>query len=199
MIETAAAANTGTVAAAGDVVARGSRGYRIKWFIMGAAMVAYGWWSLYDGYVKWPRDNQQAVADAKAQGKPVPEKLPHDDWGILLNKLIGISLQPLGMLVLFWAFYSSRGAYRLAGDVLSVPGHPPVPFGAIRAIDQSDWDRKGIARIEYEVDGKAGKLKLDDYIYEREPTDQIYDRILAAVAPAEAEATITSDTTAGSA
>ena len=197
MTETAApvpAESTG--GGSGDIVARASRSYRVKWVIMGLAMLAYGWWSLYDGFVKWPRDNQQAVAEATSAGKPVPEKLPHDHLGIFLNKLIGITLQPLGLFVLFWAFHSSRGEYRLIGETLHVPGHPPVPFDAIRAIDQSKWDRKGIAFIDYEAGGNTGRLKLDDYIYEREPTDQIHDRIIAAVAPAEAQADAPAETPA---
>ena len=47
------------------------------------------------------------------------------------------------------------------------------------------WDRKGIAFVGYEgLDGRPGKLKLDDFIYEREPTDAIFKRIEDYVAPA---------------
>lgn len=183
--ESPAIADSTAAAAAGDIVARGARGYRTKWIIMGIVMIGYGMWSLYDGFVKWPADNQHVIEQAHAANKPVPEKLEHEDLGIFLNKLIGIGLQPLGVFVLFWAFYSSRGEYRLSGQTLRVPGHPPVPFDAIRAIDQSKWDRKGIAYIDYETGGTSGRLKLDDYIYERDPTDQIHERILAAVAPSE--------------
>jgi hypothetical protein len=163
----------------GDIIARASTMYRAKWCVMGFALLAYGWWSLYDGYVKYPRLN----AEAAGRGLTV---LPHGGYDIPLNRLFGFALQPLGAIILAWAFYSSRGQYRLVGDTLHAPGHPPVGFGDIRAIDQSKWDRKGIAIIEYDVNGKTGALKLDDYLYEREPTDQIYDRILAAVAPEDA-------------
>ena len=178
---------------AGEIVAKPDTWYRRKWLLIGLAALGWGWWSLYDGFVKWPRDNQQAVAEATAAGKPVPEKLPHDDLGIFLNKLIGIGLQPLGAFILIWGWYSSRGQYRFSGDTLHVPGHPPVPIDAIRAIDESKWDRKGIAYIDYEVNGTTGRIKLDDYAYQRTPTDQIHDRILAAVAPEEASATTSPD------
>jgi hypothetical protein len=171
----------------GEIVARADTWYRRKWLLIGLAALGWGWWSLYDGFVKWPRDNVQAIEEAKAAGKPVPEKLPHDDLGIFLNKLIGIGLQPLGAFILYWGWHSSRGQYRFTVDTLHVPGHPPVPIDAIRAIDESKWDRKGIAYIDYEVNGATGRIKLDDYAYERTPTDQIHDRILAAVAPEEAQ------------
>lgn len=180
MTETVPAAAPG-----GDIIARPSTSYRLKWALMGLAMLAYGGWSLYDGFINWERENEQAVQQALAAGKPRPEKLPHNELGILLNRMIGVGLQPLGLLVLGWAFYRSRGRYRLSGSTLEAPGHPPVPLEDIREIDKSQWDRKGIAYLRYEVPGAlAGELRrlaLDDYIYEREPTDRILERIEASV------------------
>ena len=174
---------------AGDIVAKPSGWYRAKWALVGVMALAYGWWSLYDGFVKWERENQQAIQGAIDQGKPPPEKLPHNQLGIQLNRLLGIVLQPAGCFLLFWAFYSSRGEYRLSGgSTLHAPGHPPVSLERIREIDKSKWDRKGIAYLTYEVPGPAAgtkRLKLDDYIYEREPTDRILERIEAALLPAE--------------
>jgi len=79
----------------------------------------------------------------------------------------------MAVLVLFWTRYHSRGQYRLDGDVLYVPGHPPVPLGTIGKIDKRRWDRKGIAYIHYELTGgRIGCLRLDDFVYQREPTGQ---------------------------
>ena len=57
----------------------------------------------------------------------------------------------------------------------------------ITAIDKRQWDRKGIAYVDYEVNGTHGRLKLDDFVYEREPTDRIYDAIVQFVQPAESQ------------
>jgi hypothetical protein len=187
MTETATPTTDANSSGGDDIVARPWKRERIKWLVMSLVALGWGWWSLYDGYIGYPRENQRALEEAKRQGRPPPEKLPRTGYDIPLNKIIGFALQPIGLFLLGWTFYRSRGEYRLSGNTLHVPGHPPVPFDAIRAIDQSKWQRKGIAYIDYEIDGKTGRLKLDDYIYEREPTDQIHDRILAAVAPAEAE------------
>jgi hypothetical protein len=175
---------TQTVAPPGDIVAKYSRSYRIKWLVMGFVLAFGAAYFLYDGYVGYPKANEKAKQEAIAQGKPAPERV-HSETDIWLQKVIGYGLIPVSAFVLFWAMHSSRGEYRLANDVLHVPGHPPVPLDAIRAIDQSQWDRKGIAKIDYEVNGVTGTLKIDDYIYEREPTDQIHERILKAVAPPE--------------
>jgi hypothetical protein len=91
---------------------------------------------------------------------------------------------------------STRGEYRLDGDTLHVPGHPPIPLSSIRLIDKAIWERKGIARIEYELgeSGQRNSFKLDDIAYLREPTDQILDRIEAYAASVAAAASATSDT-----
>lgn len=187
MTDPATSATTAAAAPAGDIIARPSTSYRVKWAVMGLGMLAYGWWSLYDGFHKWERDNQQAIEQALAEGRPKPEKLPHNDLGILLNRLIGIALQPLGLFVLCWAFYSSRGRYRLSGGTIEAPGHGAVPLENIREIDKSKWDRKGIAYLRYELPGGLASglrsLKLDDYIYERDPTDRILEHIETTVVP----------------
>ncbi len=119
---------------------------------------------------------------------------PHQDRDIQIQKYLGFSLLPLGIVLGFWFFYSSRGAYRLTGDVLSIPGHPPVPLQAVRDIDKTKWDRKGIAYVDYELpDGTQGSFRLDDFVYERKPTDEIFARIESVWKPAneihEAEVT----------
>ena len=89
-------------------------------------------------------------------------------------------------MILAFALYNSRGQYRLRDEILNVPGHPPVPLDAITSIDKTYWDRKGIVFINYELpNGKAGKVRLDDFIYQRPPTDEIYKRIEAYTGTAE--------------
>jgi hypothetical protein len=177
----------------GDLVAKPDLRFRAKWLLMGFVLLGWGGWSLYDGYVRYPRLNAEAIAEADRQGKPRPEKLPHPGYDIPLNKLIGWSLQPLGLAVVAWTFYRTRGEYRLsddgggAGTTLHAPGHPPVPLDSIRKIDKSKWERKGVAYLEYErpdSPGVTSRLALDNFIYEREPTDEIFRRIRAALTPA---------------
>jgi hypothetical protein len=186
---------TGAAATGDDVVARGDWRYRLKWVGLGLLFLAGAGWFLYDGYVGWPRANAEARQKAEAEGKAAPEKLK-TDLDIRLQKIIGYSLIPLSLFVVFRGLHGTRGVYRLAGDTLHVPGHPPVPFDAIRAIDQSKWKRKGIAYIDYELNGKTARLTLDNYRYEVDPTEEIHNRILAAVAPEEADLPAGSNTAA---
>ena len=139
-------------------------------------LFGYGVWSAYDGYVKMPRDNQAAAARGLRE-------LPHPGYDIPFNRAFGLALPPLSLVLLGWSLYASRGRYELdEDDVLHVPGHPPIPLAAVTAVDRGKWDRKGIAYLDYQpAHGAAGRAKLDDFVYQRQPTDWIFDRVLAAV------------------
>ena len=165
----------------GEIVARAGSYYRNTRYVIAAVVFFMGIWFIRDGYFKWPKENQEV----RAAGKTI---VPHSDSDIRLQRILGIVLPPLSVLLLARWLYISRGEYRLSGQTLYVPGHPPVPFEMITAIDKRQWDRKGIAYIDYEVNGAHGRLKLDDFIYDREPTDQIHDAVVKFVQPAEEQA-----------
>ena len=186
-----------SAAPAGEIVARAGQYYRNTRYIMCAILVGAGLWFAYDGWVGWPKHNRKVAevkrrideadragdtpgaAAARAElGKMSKEKSSSD---ILLQKILGVSLPPLGIGLLAWALYASRGAYRLTGRTLHVPGHPPVTFDQITRIDKRLWDRKGIAYLDYE--GSSNRIKLDDFVYDRKPTDQIFERIEKELAP----------------
>ncbi len=178
----------------GPIVATASGEYRLKRIALVVLLFGYGLYSCYDGFYRYPRDN----AAARARGLTV---MPHPAYDVPFNEIFGLALPPLALLLLARSLYASRGQYRLDGDVLAVPGHPPVPLAAVTSVDRGKWDRKGIAQIDYQLPGgPAGRATLDDFLYQRQPTDWIFDRVLAAVTgPAEAATTQpdVSDPTAG--
>ena len=180
-----------TAAPGQDIVAKASMEYRIKRLLMVVLLVGWGLWSVYDGYYKWPADNQK-IAQLKKEIESLPKEdqkrtekevelrkqKEHTALDIRFNQVLGWTLPPIGLFMLLFVLHNSRGEYRLRGETLSTPGHPPVPFDAIDSVDRSKWDRKGIAYVNYTLlNGTKGRLRLDDFIYEREPTDEIFKRI----------------------
>jgi len=164
----------------GDVVARGAAYYRNARFILAAALMLYGIWSIHDGFYSWPAMNAKEVARDKILG--LDPKPPHSDMDVLFNKVLGCALPPLAGLLIFWTMYNSRGEVRLEGQTLSVPGHPPIPLPSVESIDKQRWERKGIALVSYRLDtGKVGNFKLDDFVYEREGISRIFKRIEKAL------------------
>lgn len=163
------------------IVARAGRYYRNARYLMALICLGMGVWFAYDGWVGYPREN----ARAREQGF---DTVPNNDLAIRIQKELAVGLPLVGVGILAWMLYRSRGEYRLDGQTLHVPGHAPVPLDHIRQIDKSKWDRKGIVHLDYEVPGSTGlrRLTLDDFVYEQKPTDAILERIEAVLLPAEA-------------
>jgi len=135
----------------------------------------------------WPRHN----AEARARGI----KEPHPGFDVPLNQLLGIVLPLAGLALLGHMYRRSRGHYELSGTVVSVPGHRSVPLESIIRIDKRRWERKGIAEIEYDNGDGPRSFVLDDFYYERKPTDQILARIeefakVTSASPQEPQPTV---------
>ena len=189
---------------AGDtvIVAKAATYYRTTRYIMVVLLIGMGGWFGYDGFKGWPSENPkidevngQLAAAQKAGNKELVEKLDanplarkakHSDMDILFQKLLAFVLPTAGLCMLGWALYNSRGEYRLSNGSLSVPGHPAVPLDSIYEIDKQLWDRKGIAYVAYTTAKGKARLRLDDFIYDREPTDQIYEQLAAQVSGRQA-------------
>jgi hypothetical protein len=163
-------ATTAPTSPAGPIVAKAGTYYRVTGLVMGLVMFVFGVLSVRDGFYKWPEQTQQEVARG--------QKPSHNHLSILLNQVLGVVLPPAAIVLVAWRLYNSRGRVSLDQDTLQCPGQPPVPLDAITALDRSLWDRKGIAWVDYQLpSNQTGKIKLDDFTYEREPVDAIYDRI----------------------
>ena len=198
-----------------EIVARAGKSYRWRRYIMVLLLIGGGLWFLYDGYVGWPAHNrrldeaeqmrnQAEAAHDQAKYDAVSHQISrmharYSNSSLFLQKLLGYSLPPLGILFLVRMLYASRGAIRLKDDVITAPGHPAIPFTAIRELDKRQWDRKGIATVKYDADGRTGSLTLDDFVYDQDPIDAIYDRVLKYVSPPAAvtEAPVTSGSEVG--
>jgi len=71
------------------------------------------------------------------------------------------------------------------GSTLTTNRGQRVPFDALRSLDTSRWRTKGIAVVHYEVDGRAGRIVLDDWKYQRSPTTEIFNQVRAFLYPEE--------------
>jgi hypothetical protein len=177
-----------------EIVAEPDAGYRWKHLIMSVLMIAGGLWFAYDGWKKWPEENRridQVQKDkdaAQAAGnsarveelaKELQSMSKHTPMDIGIQKALAFVLPAFGIFWGVWTLKDTRGVYRMTGNTLAVPGHPPVSVDDIRRIDKRKWDKKGIAYLHYEIGQppRAGVLKLDDFAYERKPTDDILDRV----------------------
>jgi hypothetical protein len=182
-----------------EIVARAGTYYRwTRYLISIGLLIGYGSFFVKDGFFTWPQELKRAEY-LKSIGSHA-EVQPHSETDIRLQKILGVTMPALGLSLLIWTLYHSRGEYRLSGHTLHVPGHPPVPLESIVKMDKTLWDKKGIAVIEYALSACEGAadpalavraLELDDFVYDRNPTDAIVERIEQIIAPAEDEAAVT--------
>lgn len=170
----------------GDIVARVDFQYRWRSWAVAIFLLGMGVFCLHDGFIAYPRDN--AAWEKMGDRVDRPARPPHDPAGVLFNQFAGIVCTALGIPFLVWREYRSRGAYRLSGRILHVPGQTPIPFEHIQGLDLTRWDRKGIAILECRDSGKGRQVLLNDMIYDRGPTDRIVKQVeehLAAIDSAE--------------
>ncbi len=187
-----------------QISAKAATYYRMTRYVMVVLLIGMGGWFAYDGFIAWPAENQKIkelnkeLEMAKKEGNTkkfeevnankLTHATVHSDSDIFLQKLLTVGCPALALFMLAWTLYQSRGEYRLSGETLSVPGHPPIKLGEITEIDKALWDRKGIAYVTYTTaDGQSGRLRLDDFIYERNGTDEIFKRVEAYVTGESAE------------
>lgn len=189
-----------TAPPAEPIIAGAARYYRTTRYIMCALIFIFGLYFAYDGWIGYPKQNAQlddvnarmGVAQRNGDDAQIAKLTeerkdlkPHTDMDLFLQKALGFALPPLAIAFLIWSLYNSRGAYKLEDHILSVPGHPPISLDQIRRIDRKLWDRKGVVYFDYELpEGKGtGRIKLDDFVYDRKPTDAIFACIEKSLLP----------------
>ncbi|KAA5540707.1 hypothetical protein FYK55_20165 [Roseiconus nitratireducens] len=157
---------------------------KFLWIFLGC--VAYSLWCLYDGLIAYP--HQLTIAEAY---EALPEEGRREAWQVLAAEKGWPTLTPqksakeisnnigsqffmivLCMLIgvpalLKWM--SGRGAW-VEGDATLIRNHKgqEVPIDAIEKIDKRRWESKGIAKLQYKVDGKSKTFVMDDFKFDRE-------------------------------
>ncbi|HEX8324505.1 MAG TPA: hypothetical protein VF595_11410 [Tepidisphaeraceae bacterium] len=175
------------------IVARAGRYYRNARLVMVLGLLIMGGYFAYDGYKGYPARNAEIARigqELNATPKDSPRWIeleqqqrklgaPKSDTDIGLQKVLGYALPVVALAYLAYFLNKSRGEIRLENDVLTAPGHPPVPLSAVTAVDTRLWKKKGIATLQYAVEGKRGSIVLDDFVYQQTPIDAMYDRVVA--------------------
>lgn len=183
-------ADQNTVAASAEpqpIVARAGSYYRSRRYIMVVAIIGFALFFAYDGWYRYPRNNARIDEVTKAlnetkddeQKKKLDEEMRSlgaktEPFDIFLQKVLALSLPFVAIGYLAFFLRRSRGEVVLNGDVLTVPGHPPVGIDEIRSIDNRKWKKKGIAYFTYASAGQERTITLDDFIYDQTPVDDIY-------------------------
>lgn len=184
------------------IVATPDKKFFIKRMVIAGAVLFFAAFLFYDGFVRYPHHNVQrkelvaehdAAIAAKDDAKSAEKEKAIRDWGnehsptdILLQKVLGFVLAPVGLWLLVKFVKEGRGELKLDNDILCAPGHPPVPIASITGVENAKWDKKGIAVFDYKLaDGTEGSVRIDDFVFIRPPTDAIHDELIAKMPKSE--------------
>lgn len=196
MTETAPPASTERAVPQQPVAAPGSRYYRSRRYFIVLAMLVFAGYFAYDGWKHYPAVNaridavQREIASLTGATSPEDQKRQadlsvemqslggrHTEFDIQLQKIFAVALPFVAAGFLAFILHRSRGLVRLENDTLHVPGHPAIPLDAVTTVDGRLWRKKGIAYVDYAVGEATGRAKLDAFIYEPKPMDDLYELI----------------------
>jgi hypothetical protein len=156
-----------------------SSAWLIRMGLITVLFLVFGVWGTYDALVAYPAhnaaidqyqqilDNQgedAALAFAEEQGWEAgqpPERYSSTDIGTQYIFMVGGFV--VGLAALVWLLMNLPRKVASDEQGLHCPGGPTIPYDAIQRIDKDQWDRKAIAIVHYEHNGKAGTCKLDDW------------------------------------
>ena len=179
--------------------------------LVGLFCLGAGGWFLYDGMYTYPAQQKHAKAftEFETEHAELGQKQLFDAWKEFAAEkgwpagVAGKEITPYGeakkdydingqfyfaglagLVGLFFLgrFLMNRSRWIEADDngMRSSENHE-VKFDQITALNKKKWQNKGIAKVLYEVDGRKGKIVLDDCNYDRDTTNAILRHVEAAI------------------
>lgn len=129
--------------------------------------------------------NQAWIDYAGARGWGVEVADHPEDQGSLDTQFYMASGSATLVLVVSFLFLRTlTRTMEVTETAYIAPGKKVIPFSAMSRIDTRKWDSKGVATIEYQVNGVTKKVKVDGMIYgqfkkeDGEPAEKLYAFIM---------------------
>ncbi len=82
---------------------------------------------------------------------------------LAVQKGMGVVIGLLGVLLLVHWLRVMIVKATMTDEGIKLVGHPLVPFDALTELHAEEYAKKGCVGIDYEMDARAGTLRLDDY------------------------------------
>ena len=176
-------------------------GYQFRVGLIGLVCIGFGGCSLWDGFVRYPSQNdiktaydtldeetrdEKWPAIARSKGWPAdPDEIPghfRTDSDIMTQFIMAAITVPIGLLFGYF-FARSYGRWVATDDEgITTSWGQNVRFDQINRLGKQKWS-KGIAVVHHNEGDLERKLVLDDWKYEREPMGQIVEEVESHLAP----------------
>ena len=150
-------------------------------------------WFFFDGLYTWPFSNVRWEAHQKLEQEnrlddwlalaksknwsPTPPHKFYNAAAVRQQYYFGAAMLVLGFgMLAYWSNQKSR-TMKTDDEAVYTPSGVRVPFSAIVALDKKKWESKGLATVQYRIDGRAGQFVLDDYKFNADATRRILAEI----------------------
>jgi hypothetical protein len=156
-----------------------SKTWKNRQTIISVALIALGAWFFYDGAIGFPKKNVRFRAHrelveqgresewaALAQKNGWPPHAPEKEYKPVDLKgqfVLGGASAVAGLIALGLLVKSLGQQLRSDDEGICGASGRRVPFSAITGLDRSKWESKGIVFALFEINGRKGRLMLDDY------------------------------------
>ena len=166
-------------------------------------LLALGGWFFWDGAVGYPHSNERwraheqlvksgqeaqwpALAKSRGWTTTVPHKFLHPGE-IHAQWIFGSFTSLLGLIsLIYWSTQKGR-TLRTDEEAVYSPAGTRVPFAAVTGLGKKNWDRKGLATVLYQINGRKGRFIIDDYKFDYDATHEILDEIEGKLLARQAE------------
>ena len=184
-----------------------SRGYLMRLGLVGLFCAAGAAWFLYDGMVTYPNQQIRALEYQKfTEANAEMDELDRlNKWNVIAEEKgwpTGNPGEPFKDFDVNEQFYYAGAAGLAAIGFLSrfvymlgrwvecddtslrdKAGHE-TSYANITELNKKKWQSKGIAFVGYKQEGGTGRIRLDDFYFDREATRQILRKVEANIDPA---------------
>lgn len=181
--------------------------YSRRFLIMGILAIGFALWSLYDGFVAYPKQRERALAHLKLEeelrgGDPVVfrdrwheyaqqrgwsttypgEPKSHGD--IIMQYVMAGMAGTIGLFLLSIPL-RARGRWIESSDTgITSSWGQSLNFDQVESLNKRQWRSKGIAKVTYIDGGRKRRFVIDDYKFDRHPTDAILYELEQRIDPA---------------
>ena len=89
----------------------------------------------------------------------------HTASALMVQKIIGVITGVVALIASIHLVRVVTTRISLAEEGLKIRGKPLIPWDAMTGIDAKRYEKTGWLRLEYELGGRTGRLRLDNYWY----------------------------------
>jgi hypothetical protein len=186
-----------------DIRAENDPRYFYKFLVMGILALGGALWFLKDAVIGYPAELKQGFADFKTDYKAFfrdenrkamsleefeavadPEKLLewqryiekrdiHNGPAIVMQYIMAGVCSVLGLWLVSMPLRARGRWIRATDDGITSSWGESFQFDEVELVNKRSWRKKGIAKVTYVADNRRRTFVLDDYKFDRYPTDAI--------------------------